>query len=143
MEFCLGCQLANNREKVFIIYENNHVTCLLDHVPHQTGHTLILPKLHRAELIEFNEEESLSVMKAAQLVARAIQALYEPNGITICQNGGVYNELNHYHMHVIPRNEEAEQFGELFYGNGDVMKPIESLEETQNKMSAFINRLLE
>ena len=143
MEFCLGCQLANNLEKVFIIYENNHVTCLLDHVPHQTGHTLILPKLHREELIEFNEEESLSVMKASQLVARAIQALYEPNGITICQNGGVYSELNHYHMHVIPRNEEAEQFGELFYGNGDVMKPIEPLEETQNKMKAFINRLLE
>lgn len=143
MEHCLGCQLANKQAEVFIIFENDHVTCLLDHIPHNAGHTLILPKSHKEELTELNEEESLSIIRASQLVSRAIQALYEPNGITICQNGGIYSELNHYHMHVIPRNEEAERFGELFYGNGDVKEPIESPEETQNKMKAFINRLLE
>ncbi|WRP04628.1 HIT family protein [Rossellomorea aquimaris] len=143
MKDCLGCRLANEKEKVFIIYENDHVSCILDHVPHHPGHTLILPKRHKVEVTEFNEEESRSIMEASQLVAQAIQALYEPNGITICQNGGIYNELTHYHMHVIPRNEEADRFGELFYGKAKVEQHSETLEETQEKMMDYINRILE
>lgn len=143
MEKCIGCRLANEQEKVFIIYEDDYVTCLLDHNPHQSGHTLILPKNHRVEVTELDEEESHSVMRASQLVSRAINALYEPNGLTVCQNGGIYNELTHYHMHIIPRNEEAERFGELFYGNAQVEETTESLEETHKKMKAHIHRLLE
>lgn len=143
MEDCLGCRLANEKERVFIIYENDLVSCILDHVPHHPGHTLILPKRHKVEVIEFSEKESFSIMKASQLVAQAIQALYEPSGITICQNGGIYNDLTHYHMHVIPRNEEADRFGELFYGNAEVDQHSEALEKTQEKMMAYINRLLE
>ncbi|MDT9024209.1 HIT family protein [Rossellomorea yichunensis] len=143
MEDCLGCRLATEKEKAFIIYENEHVSCFLDHVPYHPGHTLILPKRHKVEVTELNEEESLSVMKASQLVAQAIQALYEPNGITVCQNGGIYNELTHYHMHVIPRNEEAERFGDLFFGEADVETYSESLEETQKKLKTYISRLLE
>ncbi|MCA1058765.1 HIT family protein [Rossellomorea aquimaris] len=143
MKNCLGCRLANQKEKVFIIYKNEHITCLLDHVPHHAGHTLILPKKHRAEVTDINPEESLSIMKASQLVTKAIHALYQPNGVTICQNGGIFNELTHYHMHIIPRNEEAARFGELFYGNADIIEPSESLQETYEKMKSYINRILE
>lgn len=143
MEECLGCRLANKKERVFIIYEDDHVSCFLDHVPHHPGHTLILPKRHKVEVTELDEVESLSIMKASQLVAETIQALYEPNGITICQNGGIYNELTHYHMHVIPRNEEADRFGELYYGMAQVERHGEALEETQKKMMAYINRIQE
>ncbi|KPL60094.1 HIT family protein [Rossellomorea vietnamensis] len=143
MKNCLGCRLANDEENVYIIYENEHVTCLLDHDPHHAGHTLILPKKHKEEVTELDEEESLSVMRASQLVARTIHALFEPNGVTICQNGGIYNELTHYHMHVIPRNEESDQFGAMFYGHAQVDEPSESLEETHEKMKTYITRLLE
>jgi histidine triad (HIT) family protein len=143
MENCLGCRLAKEEEKVYIIYENDHVSCLLDHIPHNIGHTLILPKKHKVEVTEMDEEESLSIMKVSQLVASTIYALYEPDGVTICQNGGIYNELTHYHMHVIPRNEEAERFGDLFYGKAHYEEPSESLEETHEKMKTYINRLLE
>jgi histidine triad (HIT) family protein len=140
---CLGCQLANDEEKVYIIYENDQVTCFLDHIPHHTGHTLILPKKHRVEVTEMCEKESLSITKVSQLVTRTIYALYKPDGVTICQNGGIYNELTHYHLHVIPRNEEAKRFGDLFYGNAGVEEPFESLEETQDKMKTYIKSLLE
>ncbi|MCR8847408.1 HIT family protein [Rossellomorea sp. SC111] len=143
MKNCLGCRLGNDKESVYIIYENEHVTCLLDHVPHHAGHTLILPKKHKVEVTELDEEESLSVMRASQLVARTIHALFEPNGVTICQNGGIYSELTHYHMHVIPRNEEADQFGEMYYGQAQVDEPSESLEDTHKKMKTYITRLLE
>jgi len=31
--------------------------------------------------------------------------LFRPDGITVCQNGGKFNDLGHYHMHLIPRYE--------------------------------------
>ena len=143
MNDCLGCKLANGEEKVYTVYEDEHVICLLDHAPHHPGHTLILPKKHRVEVIEMEPEVSLSIMKASQLVTTAIHDLYHPNGVTICQNGGIYNELTHYHMHVIPRNEEADRFGELFFGNAEIEEPFETLEETLKKMKIHINRILE
>ncbi|WGG43579.1 HIT family protein [Rossellomorea sp. DA94] len=143
MEYCLGCRLSNQEENVHIIYENEFVTCILDHVPLHAGHTLILPKKHKVEVTELDEQESLSVITASQLVARTIHALYEPNGVTICQNGGIYSELTHYHMHVIPRNEEADQFGAMFYGHAHVDEPSEALEETHEKMKNYITRILE
>lgn len=41
---CLGCRLANKMEQVFIVYENEYVSCILDHIPFNEGHILILPK---------------------------------------------------------------------------------------------------
>lgn len=41
--------------------------------------------------------------------------LIYPNGITICQNGGFFNELTHYHMHVVPRYKN-----QSFYSGEDV-----------------------
>ncbi|MGQ0441576.1 hypothetical protein ACT4UT_37660, partial [Bacillus sp. B-TM1] len=42
-----------------------------------------------------------------------IKVLYKPDGITVCQNGGVFNELTHYHMHVVPRYKER-SFAEFY-----------------------------
>ncbi|MFP3380924.1 HIT family protein, partial [Bacillus sp. SIMBA_069] len=36
-------------------------------------------------------------------LSEALKNVYKPAGITICQNGGIFNELAHFHMHVIPR----------------------------------------
>ncbi|WP_434091753.1 hypothetical protein [Rossellomorea vietnamensis] len=51
--------------------------------------------------------------------------------------------MTHYHMHVIPRNEEADQFGAMFYGHAHGDEPSESLEETHEKMRTYITGLLE
>ncbi|BCB03747.1 HIT family protein [Bacillus sp. KH172YL63] len=143
MKNCLGCSLAHEKENVYVIYEDQYITCILDHIPHHPGHTLILPKKHKEEVTEFTDAESLSIMKASQLISRVIHTLYEPKGITICQNGGVFSDLNHYHMHVVPRNEEEALFGELFYGNGEIIEPFETLKETHEKMKNCINTMLE
>lgn len=42
-------------------------------------------------------------MNTASLLSTAINALYRPDGISIMQNGGYFNEVNHYHMHVFAR----------------------------------------
>lgn len=100
---CLGCGLANNKLKIYTVYENDYVNCILDYQPFNDGHTLILPKHHYKENYELDVNTYKAIMDASVIISKAINKVYKPDGITICQNGGVFNELNHYHMHVVPR----------------------------------------
>ncbi len=42
-------------------------------------------------------------MNAATLLSIALKKHYSPDGISMMQNGGYFNDVNHYHMHVFPR----------------------------------------
>ncbi len=109
---CLGCKLANNNLKIYTVYENDYVNCILDYQPFNDGHTLILPKHHYKENYELDINTYKAIMDASVIISKAINKVYKPDGITICQNGGVFSELNHYHMHVVPRyiNQEFANF---------------------------------
>ncbi|MCS7458881.1 HIT family protein [Paenibacillus doosanensis] len=102
-ESCLGCRLALGIQQAQIVYEDQWVTCLLDHEPFSDGHTLIVPKRHVLDVDELDEETAGAVMRASSLLSAALKALYRPDGITVIQNGGAFNDLRHYHMHVFPR----------------------------------------
>ncbi|MEH7610660.1 HIT family protein [Gottfriedia acidiceleris] len=107
---CLGCRLSNQLESVNIVFENEYVCCILDIEPFNEGHTLILPKKHYLDTEELDVETANAIMIASMTISKALKKLFQPDGITICQNGGKFNDLTHYHMHVIPRFE-----GEPFY----------------------------
>ena len=112
-ENCLGCSLANKNETIYMVYEDDYVTCFLDHDPFNAGHTLILPKQHFHDVDELDDETANAIMKASILISKALKRLFQPDGITINQNGGLFNELTHYHMHVVPRYE-GQWFGEFY-----------------------------
>jgi histidine triad (HIT) family protein len=109
---CLGCQLANGQVQAHVVYENEWLTCLLDIAPLNAGHVLLLPKRHVAELEELEEETSAAMLQAVMKMSRVIKTLYQPDGVTILQNGGKFNDLGHVHVHVFPRYE-GDGFGWL------------------------------
>ncbi|HDX9640064.1 TPA: HIT family protein [Bacillus mobilis] len=137
---CLGCKLANEEEKIYKVYEDEYVTCFLDHEPFNPGHTLIVPKQHVVEVDELDDVIAKSIMDASKLIAKAIKSLYKPDGITVCQNGGIFNELTHYHMHVVPRYKER-SFAE-FYMVQLGEKENYNLEETKHLLKEAIERIL-
>lgn len=103
---CLGCRIANGIEpNVNIVYENEHVACLLDIAPFNEGHIIILPKKHYLDVEELASETAYAIMDASQKLSIVLKSLFHPDGITFCQNGGKFNDLTHYHMHLIPRYE--------------------------------------
>ncbi|HEF5710971.1 TPA: HIT family protein [Bacillus cereus] len=137
---CLGCKLANEEEKIYKIYKDNYVTCFLDHAPFYPGHTLIVPKQHVVEVEELDDVVAKSVMDASKLIAKAIKIVYKPDGVTVCQNGGVFNELTHYHMHVVPRYKER-SFAE-FYMVQPGQKKNHNLEEIKTLLKEEIEKIL-
>jgi histidine triad (HIT) family protein len=135
---CLGCRIANQDEPVQYVYENEYVCCVLDIAPFNEGHTLILPKKHVEELDELDLETSLAVLNATKKISILLKTLYNADGVSICQNGGVFNDLDHFHIHVIPR----------FKGDGfswsEPLNPSDAenhLLETKKKMIDQLNLL--
>ncbi|MFK7695589.1 HIT family protein [Paenibacillus sp. HJGM_3] len=101
---CLGCRIASGAQPdLHIVYENEWVTCVLDIAPFNEGHTLILPKRHVLDVEELDDDTAHAIMAASQRLSVALKQAFSPDGITVCQNGGVFNDLTHYHMHLIPR----------------------------------------
>ncbi|PEN99404.1 HIT family protein [Bacillus cereus] len=137
---CLGCKLANEEKKIYKVYEDDYVTCFLDHAPFYPGHTLIVPKQHVVEVDELDDVVARSIMDASKLIAKAIKALYKPDEITVCQNDGVFNELTHYHMHVVPRYKER-SFAE-FYTVQTEEKKNHNLEEIKMLLKEEIEKIL-
>ena len=139
---CLGCALVNKEVIVHVVYENEFICSFLDHDPFNEGHTLILPKKHFGYVDEFDSETANAVMKASQLLTKAIKKLYNPDGITICQNGGKFDELSHYHMHVVPRYENqsfASFYTEEPWSNEDIKN---NLPRTRDALAKIIQELL-
>ncbi|WP_271754991.1 HIT family protein [Cohnella sp. JJ-181] len=101
---CLGCRIANQLEtEVNLIYETERIACVLDIAPFNDGHLLILPKQHYLDIDEIENDLRHEIIDTSVKMSLLLKRSFNPHGITICQNGGIFNDLRHYHMHVIPR----------------------------------------
>ncbi|WP_235715078.1 HIT family protein [Halalkalibacter akibai] len=135
---CLGCSLANKKLPTNIVYEDNYVACVLDHAPFNEGHTLILPKQHFVDVDELNSETANAIMSASILLSKALKQLYKPDGITVTQNGGIFNELSHYHMHVVPRYKE-QSFADFYNEDVVTVKRTSDLSDSKKMLIEAIN----
>ncbi|MGO4179690.1 HIT family protein [Paenibacillus sp. MCAF9] len=133
---CLGCQLANHELETQTVYENEWVTCLLDIAPLNEGHLLILPKRHFHDVDDLDELTANEIMKTSAMLARVLKVHFQPDGITIIQNGGKFNDLTHYHMHVFPRYDSD---GFAWVEPVDYTHAKERLSETREKLLVAIH----
>lgn len=139
---CLGCKLANGELPVYMVYENEWVACFLDHDPFNEGHVLILPKAHYRFIDDMDDETALAILKASQLMSRAIRELYTPFGITQTQNGGGPDELTHFHLHIVPR-EKNQPFASFYTGDEWDNEALKNrLADTRINLAAAIEKQL-
>ena len=67
---------------------------------------LLTTKKHRLDLDELTDEESGRIMKVSKLLLTALRETYNFDGYSIMQNGGVFNDVGHYHYHIFPRYKD-------------------------------------
>lgn len=67
------------------------------------------------------------------MLAKLLKTKYKPDGITILQNNGVFNELTHYHMHVFPRYQSD---GFSWVEPGDPTNAKDRLKETAEELAS-------
>lgn len=103
MSDCIFCNIISKVQKASIIYEDELVMGFMDIEPINEGHVLLITKTHKLDLDELTIEELNRLMIVSQIIVRVLKENYKPNGYTIMQNGGEFNDIGHYHLHIFPR----------------------------------------
>ena len=119
MKKCLGCQLANKELDVNVVKENELFTAILDIDPISDGHTIIIPKKHHETLSQVDEIYKLNIFIVE---VKKILSNFSSD-FSICINEGEINDLNHVHIHIIPRKKGDE----LLYDKSNATKKIDEI----------------
>jgi ATP adenylyltransferase len=85
---------------------------LLNRFPYSSGHVMVAPRRHAADLRDLAPEESLAVLAATQRALDAISAAMQPGGFNVGLNLGAAAgaSVEHLHLHVVPRWESDTNF---------------------------------
>eukprot|EP01111_Echinosteliopsis_oligospora_P016674 TRINITY_DN7011_c0_g1_i1.p1 TRINITY_DN7011_c0_g1~~TRINITY_DN7011_c0_g1_i1.p1 ORF type:complete len:104 (+),score=29.65 TRINITY_DN7011_c0_g1_i1:207-518(+) len=69
------------------------------------GHTLVVPREHRANLLEMSEDEVATTFKTVQKIARAVTKGTDATDFNLLMNTGenAGQVVHHAHAHIIPR----------------------------------------
>lgn len=88
-----------------VIGENELALAFFDKFPVNTGHVLIVPKRHFADLFEATREEMKAMMELLLDVKKLLQDQFNPDGYNVGVNVGAAagQTVFHLHMHIIPR----------------------------------------
>ena len=98
---CVFCRKENITTD--FVYEDAHVMAFLDMDPINEGHVLLVPKAHYLDADEIPEDLFLHLSAVSKRIIAALKKVLRPDGYTVMQNGGKFNDVGHYHMHIFPR----------------------------------------
>lgn len=103
MRNCMFCDIANGKVTSTKVYEDELIVGFMDIDPLSDGHVLLITKEHRLDLDELTDDESTRIMQVSKTVLKALRESYDFGGYCIMQNGGAFNDIGHYHLHIFPR----------------------------------------
>jgi ATP adenylyltransferase len=132
---CIFCSKpALDDESALIVRRGDRCFVMLNAFPYTSGHVMVAPYDHEADLAALDEEIALELMRLAQESIRAIRAAYRPEGFNVGANLGTVagaGVADHLHFHVVPRWEGDTNFMSVV---GEVRVLPESLEDTQRTL---------
>ena len=115
MNDCIFCKIINNELPSYSLYEDDKVKVFLSIDPIHNGHTLIIPKKHIKDFEDISLEELNHIYKVAKDMYKLINDKLNCIGIKFVQNNGSYQDVKHFHLHLIPAYENEEMPIEKVY----------------------------
>ena len=138
MDDCIFCKIIRNEIPSTTVYEDDYVKAFLDISQVTPGHTLLIPKVHVADIFEYDEKLASEVFSRIPLIAKAIKAS-DPKivGMNILNNNGklAYQSVFHSHIHLLPRYSKADTFSMTFGDNTKQYTP-DSLQVIADRIKA-------
>ena len=89
------------------VYEDEHIFAFMDAGQVNPGHVIVATKKPFETIMDADEASACALMAAAHRIARAVQAAFQPAGMTLLQANkpAGWQTVPHLHMHVLPRHE--------------------------------------
>ncbi len=108
---CIFCKIVDKEIPAKIIFENNLTLAFLDISPISKGHTVVISKNHYSHLEDIADSVLVEIYLIVKKVATLIHKKLEIDGYNILQNNFIAagQMINHFHVHVIPRNLNDEK----------------------------------
>lgn len=104
MSDCLFCKIIDGSIPSYTVYEDDKVKVFLDINPNNDGHLLVIPKEHKANLYEMDDDTLIYMLNIIKEKLKPILSdKLNIDGLTISQNNDYGQEVKHFHIHVIPR----------------------------------------
>ncbi len=92
--------------ETFVLWRGSHAFALMNAYPYTTGHLMVMPIRHVAELEDLDAVEATELWAGVTDGVRALKAAYGPDGINLGANLGRSAGAGvpgHFHVHVLPR----------------------------------------
>ncbi len=136
MSDCVFCRIVAKQIPATVVHEDEHTLAFMDIGQVNPGHVLVAVKKHAANLFELDDAQAAASARAAARVARAIEAAFKPEGMSVYQANGkaAGQTVFHYHVHLLPRH--AGDGMELVWPVKN--PPREKLEEYAGKIRAVL-----
>ncbi|MDP3477208.1 MAG: HIT family protein [Hydrogenophaga sp.] len=89
-----------------IVFEDEQVIAFMDAGQVNPGHVLVATKRQVETVMDLSEAEAGHLFAIATRVAKAVQAAFEPTGMTLLQTNKPdgWQTVPHVHVHVLPRH---------------------------------------
>ena len=106
--FCaiLGGGLSDSETFVVWRHPSGRAVGILNAFPYSSGHTMIMPTRHIADLADLDVEEAADVWSGLRQATEAVRSAYSPDGLNLGANLGRAAGAGvpgHLHLHVVPR----------------------------------------
>lgn len=111
MENCIFCKIANKEIPGKIVYEDDLCLAFLDLSQTTNGHTLVVPKTHYQNILDVDKEVLSHLIKVTKKLTNQIITNLDAKGANVLTNANEVagQTVMHFHIHIIPRYNEADQ----------------------------------
>ncbi len=137
---CIFCELpaapeADDRKNLVVRRSARTFTCL-NRYPYNSGHLMVIPKLHVAELGALPPDVHAELGDELRRAVAVVQAVYRPEGLNVGMNLGRAagaGIADHLHWHVVPRWVGDNNFMPVL---ADQRVVVEALDEAWTRLRA-------
>ncbi|HPE14499.1 MAG TPA: HIT domain-containing protein [Bacilli bacterium] len=105
---CIFCKIISGEIPSYTIYEDEIVKCFLDNNPNANGHLLIVPKKHYVNLEDIPVDTLNYINKISKDMYDLLKEKLGFIGLRVVQNNGIFQEVKHYHMHLVPAYKDKD-----------------------------------
>lgn len=100
-------RIVNREIPAAIVHEDEHTIAFMDAGQVNPGHVIVATRKQFETILDLDDEVAAAVFQTAARIARAIQAAFDPAGITVLQanRAAGWQTVPHFHLHVLARND--------------------------------------
>jgi histidine triad (HIT) family protein len=120
MADCVFCGIAAGTVPAALVHESPGGVAFLDRFPMAQGHTLVVPRIHAATLLDLPDEAIGELFQTVKAVMSKIAGALQPTAFHVGWNHGeaAGQAVFHLHVHVLPRFTPGRGIQSLGSGGG-------------------------